>query len=85
MTVALPANKVGTIQRDTLQLLTMKHVQIKTLAHFIGTLVATKPAIPLSHLHFRGLQDMKIQTLHQHQASYSTSVHLSQETQKDLQ
>ena len=39
MTVALPSHKVEAIQKEASQLLTQESVQIKTLAHFIGTLV----------------------------------------------
>ena len=38
----------------------MESVQIETLAQFIGTLVATKPAVPLGPLHFRALQQCEI-------------------------
>ena len=85
MTVTLPPHKVESIQKEASQILTLETVQIKTLAHLIGTLVATKPAIPLAPLHFHSLQDLKVQTLRCHKASYHTTVHLSQEAQRDLQ
>ena len=85
MTVTLPPHKVESIQKEASQILTLETVQIKTLGHLIGTLVATKPAIPLAPLHFRSLQDLKVQTLRCHKASYHTTVHLSQEAQRDLQ
>ena len=37
-------------------------IQVRTLAHFIGTLVDTRPAVPTGPLHYRGLQDFTINT-----------------------
>jgi len=59
-------------------------VQTRTLACFIGTLVATKPAVPLAPLYFRALQDLKDRALHQYQSSYQSWVQLSQEAKTDL-
>ena len=55
---------IEAIQKEASQLLTQESVQIETLVHFIGTIVATKPAIPLGALHFHALQDLKTQALH---------------------
>ena len=63
MTIALPPRKVEAIQKEAARLLEMESVQIETLAQFIGTLVATKPAVPLGPLHFRALQHVKSQAL----------------------
>ena len=59
-------------------------MQIETLAQFIGTLVATKPAVPLGPLHFRALQHVKSQALNHQAATYQSWAHLSKEAQKDL-
>ena len=85
MRIALPPHKIEVIQKEASQLLSVGKTQIKTLAHFIGTLVATKPAVPLGPLHFRALQDLKTQALICHQATYQSWVHLSQAAQMDLQ
>ena len=49
-----------------------------TLAHFNGTIVATKPVAPLVPLHFQALQDLKTQALIGHEATYQSVVQLSQ-------
>ena len=46
-------------------MLPLDAVQVRTLAHFIDTLVATRSAIPTGPLHYRALQDLKIKILHQ--------------------
>ena len=52
MRIALPPYKIDAIQKEASQILSAGSIQIRTLAHFIGTLVATKPAVPLGPLHF---------------------------------
>ena len=44
MTITLPQQKMHSIQKEAMHLLSLDTVQMKTLAHFIGTLVATRPA-----------------------------------------
>ena len=67
MRIALPLYKIDAIQKEASQLLSAGSIQIRTLAHFIGALVATKPAVPLGPLHFQALQDLTTQTLIHHQ------------------
>ena len=52
MRITLPPQKIDAIQKEASQILSAGSIQIRTLAHFIGTLVATKPAMPLGPLHF---------------------------------
>ena len=85
MRITLPPQKIDAIQKEASQILSAGSIQIRTLAHFIGTLVATKPAVPLGPLHFRALQDLKTQALICHQATYQSLVQLSQAAQTDLQ
>ena len=58
------------IQKEASELLKQQAVQIQTWTHFIGNLVATKPAVPLGLLHFQALQDLKIQALHHGPTTY---------------
>ena len=74
MRIALPPQKIDTIQKEASQILSAGSIQIRTLAHFIGTLVATKPAMPLGPFHFRALQDLKTQALICHQSTYQSLV-----------
>ena len=85
MRIALPPHKIDAIQKEASQLLLAGSIQIRTLAHFIGTFVATKPAVPLGPLHIRALQDLKTQAVIHHQATYQSLVQLSQVAQTDLQ
>ena len=56
---------------------------MKKLAHFIGMLVAAKPAVPTAPLLFHALQHLKISSLHQTE-SYQASVQLSPEAEDNL-
>ena len=47
MRIALPPQKIDAIQKEASQILSAGSIQIRTLAHFIGTLLATKPAMSL--------------------------------------
>ena len=85
MKIALPPHKIDAIQKEASQLLSAGSIQIRTLAHFIVTLVATKPVVPLGPLHFQALQDLKTPALICHQATYQSLVQLSQAAQTDLQ
>ena len=78
MRIALPPHKIDPIQKETSQLLSAGNIQIMTLAHFNGTIVATKPVAPLVPLHFQALQDLKTQALIGHEATYQSLVQLSQ-------
>ena len=80
ITIALPQQKMHSIQKEAMHLLSLDAVQMRTLAHFIGTLVATKPAVPLGPLNYHVLQDLKIRTLHQ-----SSSYQMMGQIIKDVQ
>ena len=84
MTIALPSQKIHSIQKEAVHLLSLDAVQMRTLAHFIGTLVATRPAVPTGPLHYRALQDLKIRTLHQ-SSSYQMVGQINKQAQVDLQ
>ena len=84
MTISLPTHKLHSIQREISCLLSLRKVPVRNLACLIVTLVATKPAVWTGPLHYRALQDLKIQSLQQH-PSYQRSMSLSQEAQADLQ
>ena len=57
---------------------------MRTLAHFIGTLVVTRPAVPTGALHYRALQDLKIRALHQ-SSSYQMMGQITKDVQVELQ
>ena len=84
MVISLPAHKLHCIQKEASHLLSLDRIPMRTLACFIGTLVATKPAVWTGPLHYRALQDMKIRSLRQH-PHYQGSVSLSKEARVDLQ
>ena len=69
MSISLPAHKLNSIQKEPSRLLLLERVPLKTLACFIGMLVATKPAVWTGSLHYRALQDLKIRSLHQPEIS----------------
>lgn len=83
MSISLPESKVKAIQKEATLLLSAETVQIRKLAHFIGTLVATKAAVHTAPLHFRALQHLKITSLHKFQ-SYQARVQFSPEAVTNL-
>ena len=84
MTISLPTHKISAIMKDVTRLLQSELLPVRDLACLIGTLVATRPAVWTGPLHYRALQDLKIQTLRQH-VSYQTLISLSPEARADLQ
>ena len=84
MVISLPAHKLYCIQKEASHLLSLERIPMRTLACFIGTLVATKPAVWTGPLHYRALQNMKIRSLCQH-PHYQGSVSLSKEARVDFQ
>lgn len=83
MTIALPSQKTRSIQKEATHLLPLDTVQVRTLAHFICTLVATRPAVPTRLLCYRALKDLKIKTFHQ-SSSYQVMGQVTREVQVDL-
>ena len=61
MTISLPVHKLLSIQKEASHLFSLERVSIKALASFIGMLVVTKPTLWIGPLHYRALQDLKIQ------------------------
>ena len=84
ITISLPIHKVQAIQKVAAQLLHQEPIIVKDLAQMIGVLVATKPAVHTGALHYRALQDLKIQALRRH-PSYQKPAQLTQEAKSDLQ
>ena len=84
MTITLPSEKIHSIQKEATHFLPLDTVQVRTFAHFIGTLVTTRPAVPTGPLHYCALQDLKIKTLHR-SPSYQAMGQVTKEVQVDLQ
>ena len=84
MTISLPVHKIHSIQKEVSRLLSLKKMPMRDLACLIETLVAIKLAVWIGSLHYRALQDLKIQSLWQH-LSDQTTLSLSEEAQADLQ
>ena len=56
MSISLSEMKVKEIWEEATGMMSMRIVLLKKLAHFIGMLVAAKPAVPTALLHFHGLR-----------------------------
>ena len=82
MTIALPSQKIHSILKEATHLLSLDAVQVRTLAHFIGTMVATRPAVPTEPLYYHALQDLKIKTL-QESSSYQVMGQITKKVQVD--
>ncbi len=63
MTISLSADKAESIRKQISSLLSDEKITIRDLASLTGMLVATFPAFLRGKLHYRALQNQKLQEL----------------------
>ena len=84
MTIYLPSQKIKSIKQRCSSLLRDQVTTVRKLSQVIGMLVATKLAVLPAPLHYRALQQLKIEGLHRHH-SYESIVTLNYQSTRDLQ
>lgn len=84
MTVSLPQEKVQQILKEIQNLLLQAHPKIRSVAHVIGLLVSTFPAVYQGPLHYRCLERDKTEALFLVQ-SYQGKMKISMESRAELQ
>lgn len=84
MKVFLPQNKVKTIMEIANELKTKTNITLQELASFIGIIVAAFPAYQFGQLHYRGLENQKIQGLRESCGSYKSQVALNDNALRDV-
>ena len=83
MEFVLPTDKSENIQRECRNLLKTQLPSIRQISRVLGLLEFTRPAIWSAPLHYRHIQLLQIESLHQ-SCDYDTQVNLSREARLDL-
>ena len=78
MTVSLPEEKLNKLKKQTLFLWGKPQCSIRELAHVIGLIVSSFPAIKQARLYYRDLEVCKLAALSSSDVDYNAIVYLSQ-------
>jgi hypothetical protein len=73
MLVRLSASKSTKVQTACLNLLDSKHITIRDMAHVIGLLVSSLPAVQFGELYYRKLEVNKSNALRQNKGEFDAS------------
>ncbi|XP_068738744.1 uncharacterized protein [Montipora capricornis] len=84
MTVRLSASKSTKVQKACQDLLKSKHITVRDVAHVIGLLVSSLPAVQFGDLYYRRLEINKITALRQNQGDYDAVMNLSEHSKAEL-
>ena len=85
MTVSLPEEKLNKLKEQTLSLREKPQCSIRELAHVIGLIVSSFPAIKPARLYYRDLEVCKLEALSSSDGDYNAIVYLSQLARDSLQ
>ena len=85
MTVSLPEVKLNKLKEQTLSLWKRPQCSIRELAHVIGLIVSSFPAIKPASLYYRDLEVCKLAALSSSDGDYNAIVSLSQLARDGLQ
>ena len=78
MTIRLSASKSIKVQKACQDLVKSKYVTVRDVAHVIGLLVSSLPAVQFGALYYRRLELNKITALRQNQGDYDAVMNLSE-------
>ena len=85
MTVSLPEEKLNKLKEQRLSLSRKPQCSIRELAHVIGLIVSSFPAIKPARLYYRDLEVCKLAALSSSDGDYNAIVYLSQLARDSLQ
>ena len=85
MTVSLPEEKLNKLKEQTLALWEKPQFSIRELAHVIGLIVSSFPALKPARLYYRDLEVCKLEALSCSDGDYNAIVYLSQLAGDSLQ
>ena len=85
MTVSLPEEKLNKLKEQTLSLWEKPQCSIRELAHVIGLIVSSFPAIKPARLYYRDLEVCKLEALSSSDGDYNAIIYLSQLARDSLQ
>ena len=84
MHLYLPSKKLDKIRKECKSVRAQGHITVRRLAHLIGLLTSTIPAVLPAPLHYRALQRLKGKALRNSCHNYNTVISLDEEAVKDL-
>ena len=84
MSVRLPASKSAKVQAACKKLLQSEHISIRDVAHVIGLLVSSLPAVQYGELYYRKLEIDKSIALRQNQGDFDAPMTLSDNSKSEL-
>lgn len=84
MTFSVTREKLSSLRSECKALLKVGEMSVRSLAKIIGIMTSVKPAILPAPLHYRGLQELKNDSLNLHH-SYDSMVPLSSKAKTDLE
>ena len=84
MTLSLPSEKVGKLQKECRHTINLKSVSGRHLAHLIGMMTSCIPAIQEAPLHYRALQRSKTAAVGSTHPNFDNTIQLSREAITDL-
>ena len=84
MVLSLPKEKVFKIRKECRRMLNQTEVSSRSLAHLIGLMTASIPAIQIAPLHYRGLQRLRTRGLRGSHLNYDRKVRMSEDAVMDL-
>ena len=79
MAITLPHSKITSLVTFLDECLSLTTLSIHTLAKIIGKLISCLAVLPLGHLYYRPLEQLKITTLNANNFNYSAPCTLTQE------
>ena len=84
MEIYLPEEKIQKVMKECRHTINKRSVTVRHLAHLIGLLSSTAPAVSVAPLHYRGLQRLRQRALQNSQGNYDHKILVDQEAEADL-
>ena len=84
MTLTLTTRKQENIINKCNNVLSDKKQKIRNIAKLVGTLVATKEAVPLAPIYYRNIENCKNKALKQNKGNFDSYMKLTEEAKTDI-
>ena len=84
MKIYLPEEKIQKVMKECRHTINKRSVTARHLAHLIGLLSSTAPAISVAPLHYRGLQRLRQKALQNSRGNYDHEILVDEEAEADL-
>lgn len=84
MTISLPDDKLHKIKKECRHLYNKRRATARELAHLIGLLSSTIPAVSVAPLHYRALQRLRHRILSISAGNYDHRAEITEEAKEDL-